>query len=67
MQVDKDAKCKVCQPAEADDIAKMFTDLQVTSVNQFQDITNEDLKRLEDKLVTRLQDEQTYLVRIIFN
>ena len=46
----------------------MFTDLRVTSVNQFQNnITNESLKRLEDKLVTRLQGEQNYLVRIIFN
>ena len=63
LQVDKDGKCKICQPAEVDDITEVFADLQVTSVEQFQDITSEDLKRLEDKLATRMPDKQDYVVK----
>ena len=41
----------------------MFADLQITSVEQFQDITSEDLKCLEDKLATRMPDKQDYVVK----
>ena len=52
------------QPAEADDVSMMFTDLQVTSVDKFQDITSKDLKHLEDRIAGRVLDKQDHLVKL---
>ena len=40
----------------------MFANLHITSVDQFKDITNDDLKRLEDRIAGRVLDKQDHLV-----